>query len=297
MKKAKYLLMGILFLFWESQALSQSTLYLSEDEGLQAKEAMMNIRVISRALQWWLQAELQIPESYNSLCSTPYIPVRCEDLLNPYTHQPIMDEKDSAGNLHLEPHPEGVLISYYWLRGGELITWSAELNPEIKGRGATRPSLNPPKITWLDVYQERAKQLKESSIPEKLKPLSFEEKTALTVGFYLYTVLLSYRGEYRKFPRSIKEVYQKVQQANPYKDWRDINRVWKVYQLRNEFTQGYAYELSKPSPGNYHYYRNELFGHILIVYGKNRKPIFKAYLDKGIVQYGYGGRSIEEGFP
>lgn len=294
--KIKYLIVGISFLFWNNPALSQPSLYLSENEGIQAKEAMMNIRLISRSLQWWMQAELRVPESYDSLCTTPYIPVRCEDLLNPYTHQPVIDEKNSAGNLHLEPHLEGVLSSYYWLRGGELITWSAELNPEIKGQGATASPLNPPKITLLDVHKERAKQLKENSIPEKLKPLSFEEKTALSVGYYLYTVLLSYRGEYGKFPRSIREVYQTVQQANPFRDWRDINRVWRVDKLRNEFTQGYAYESSTPSSGDYHYYRDELFGHILMVYGKNREPVFKVYLEKGIVRYGYGGRNLEAGF-
>lgn len=57
-----------------------------------------NWRVITLGINRFIHAQVRYPDSFDELCKSPYIAVRCKDLMNPYTGRPIQENLDSAGD-------------------------------------------------------------------------------------------------------------------------------------------------------------------------------------------------------
>jgi len=234
-----------------------------------------NKSIIGAGTATYILAEMKYPASFEELCASPYIPVRCSDLINPYTGKRMEDREGSPGDVYFHFSPRGsLIITEYALTKGNIGGFDDPQDFPLQLIQAMESRYSPP---GRPSYRERTYG--------KLITGTFEEKSAWAVGYYLDSLFVKYMDAVSNFrslpPPTIPEFLFTVESRLKSESW---NLNWSVYpqleRLRNEFTGRYAKEVEAPSPGDYQYLTDTTGREkrILRVFGKNGEVVYEKSL-------------------
>ncbi|MGH8103326.1 MAG: hypothetical protein ACREJQ_02255, partial [bacterium] len=171
--------------------LVSSSVFLDTGEANAAKQRWMNTFAITAGFTRFIQAELRNPRSLEEVCGSPYMPVSCDHLKNPYTGARIANKIASPGDVYIDTSIAGITVSHYWTAGGNLSIWVADFSQDLS-----------------DALGSWAKGRK--NIPFlTVRPLSYNERLANSVGKYVKSVLDSYiLGQHQYCPSTLTLVRQ-----------------------------------------------------------------------------------------
>jgi len=227
-----------------------------------------NDAVLSTALIAMMEVEGSLPKSLEDLCQTPYVAIRCTDLINPYARRPIKNLKDSPGDFYFDFSNGWLKVYYYYLWNGKVQTGVAD------------------KKYLEDLKKQREDFLRLGVWDPALavSKMDFKSKAAYAVGRFLKSVLWNFETEPPDFklPPSFSELFLKsvteVRPENP----RSVNFSRDLLHLRNEFTGGYARLTETPSPGDFYYgpWKENPGKYLyLVTYGEGGKVVFDLLYD------------------
>jgi hypothetical protein len=266
--------------------------YTSKQEADQLIAAGSNAAVIRNAIVRFAMMEGRDATSLEELCASPWIAVRCPDLINPYTGKPVADKQDSPGDVHFEMGSQGKAFRTGFLPLGSGRPLGSDRST-MRWDYVTSPGWTFHEYAIRDGRLQTSSFFHEGDVRERtrsqaavaiggrfpLKDLwqgrSDPDLAAFAVGSYIHRVMLSYVHKAERLPASIAEVESWNKGVDLTKDWKEFNRVvWFVPKVRNDWSGGHAVE--GKAPGNYEYQPGSEFPcYSLRVYGGDGKVIHR----------------------
>jgi len=246
-------------------------------------------RPLGTALWGYLAEHLAPPESLGQLCESPYMPIACADLINPYTGVPIQEKQNSPGDVWFEKTPAlKVHISVIDPVTGNLVTLPIDFQFnldvfKLQAQGG-RVDLTP---SGLKLQAQGGRP--EATLAGRLRRLSDPEKTALMVGYYLDGAIWHYINSPSSIqmgarslpaPPSLEALYARADELNakcPLPRYGAHLYPPLINKLRNAFTGRPARSVSAPSPGDFRYYFPTPEKACLEVFGKDGQVLWKYF--------------------
>jgi hypothetical protein len=224
---------------------------IPRERWLQMYGARTSWRPLGKALWGYLAGNLRAPDSLDTLCQSPYMPVACSDLINPYTSLPIKERKGSPGDFWMERSP-AIMVHF-----SIIDPMTGKIDPGV-----------PLDFQYnLEIFKKDAESRRpEATFPGRLRGFSDPEKTAEMVWQYLHAAIAEYQASpdfvrpgspYLPPPRTLDEINIRASElATKYPLQRYTAHLYPILlgRLRNAFTGGTAQNVSTPSAGNYRYY-------------------------------------------
>lgn len=212
--------------------------FASSEEHAQFIQARKNEMLIYFAVQYFKRGENRYPATFDELCASPYIPVRCPDLTNPHSGKPVALTAGSPGDVDWGYGVNGPIFGYPFIQNGAVrTTWRTEFGK------APSPRVQ----AYRDDLQKRGAIADETSTLASLTPA---EKAAYFVADYIAGVASRFDlGSATQFPSGFAEFVASADANDPY----GYGSVMAGDKLRNDFTGKYATAVSTPSPGDFGY--------------------------------------------
>jgi hypothetical protein len=182
------------------------------------KQTMNNMELITAMVTSFALVELRVPTSYDELKNSPFMGVSAEDIINPYSGQPVAVVNEPApGQMSWVFHDPELTIGFYVYEDGQLhhetFTYSTDYLSMIRQNGSLR-------------------QLGRS-----------DQETLLLYRWDLWSDLVDHvlaRFATDGGQPSVPESWEQIVEDMPY-----------LAKIRNPFTGGYMQKVESPSPGNF----------------------------------------------
>ncbi|MGH8103985.1 MAG: hypothetical protein ACREJQ_05640 [bacterium] len=244
--------------------------FLNQAEANAGKQRYLNTAAINAGFSRYGEVELTYPTNLAQLCASPYMAVDCAWIINPYTQKQVEARPGSPGDISIDINVNRLKVTHYYLKGGNISKWVANFGPKMDHdiEQRARPSAFVPYST--------------------VRPLSYNERLATSVGRYLGEVLWQYTGANKQpCPASITEILAWNDRLDPFtKGSKVLVGMMTVEHLRNGYSGGYAMQVNSPSPGN--------FG--LTCAGSPARPRLEVYGDDGRLVFVYDRNHLSDGF-
>ncbi|MGH8103262.1 MAG: hypothetical protein ACREJQ_01935 [bacterium] len=265
-------------LFMGAAASQPASPYLNTDEAANKKTVWFNEAVVPVGISIFSQVEGRAPSSYTALCASPYLPVRCKDLINPYTGKPVEDKADSPGNLHFDPNSTGTSVA---------ITPATNTSPpqplKVKGTGLKVTfyhTIGGKLGNWFVFYDNNVAlqpgyKHKDGAVgmQREWKGHTASDLSAFAVGSYLTEAIQGYYSRTKSWPNSINDIETLNSRQDLFSDWKSENQLVKsISNLRNDWTGGKA--AAGTGPGDYNYGHNA-----------DGNPMLQIFGDGGVILY------------
>lgn len=225
------------------------------------------------------------------VCASPYSPVRCEDLKNPYTNAPLAWRGGEAGEIELVPKT-GDYDLFGWTVGpdgkpqrfGSAI--STELETLVRGVLAVREGrLDSGHATIDQILAARDTHGPRAKLYDAVRALSNEEKAAYFAG--LRTVIqLQGMDEFARggalslpagrFDRLVDYAAAIRASTGPSVPAIVPQAFLLLDRYRNDFSGGYSHQVSAPEPGNYTFQMDSDGTVHFAMYGKNGEVLVRS---------------------
>lgn len=256
----------------------------SPPEDRATREALLQFAYLSAVVlsgvEIYATDRREFPGSIADLCGGPYLPVSCDTLNNPYTgHR--LSGSNQAGEVE-------------FTQGGKNLTLTFHIQP---GKDIVMNFDDPGRFLYCE-FPETGQMMPRCPPLERFRALDTASKRAYAVGQFVWAsiaFMVSYE-RHTLFPRlkiqppiSIGAFKAKIQSYHD--EWINAGTVaskktgtgWTVGShwiewgnLLNDFSGGPAREVSVPSPGNFHYYKNPADGEwYLEAYGSGGEVVFR----------------------
>lgn len=221
-------------------------------------------KVIQMGINRFIQSEARFPSSYDELCASPHIVVRCADIMNPYTGKPVTVKADSPGDIEWENRADGLYVTFAWLQNGVLVK-----RPPPPG-GVYGPVF--------DLVQKQISLNAGESTYEKERMLSGEERAARALGVFLFGAIrqVQARAPGGQLPPTFPEFLALADHIPVFQQQGNVvvtgDFLFDAAHLRNDYSGAYAHAVDSPSPGDFRYSQqgDQI---VLQVYGSGATPI------------------------
>lgn len=233
--------------------------FASAEERGQFIGARKNEMLIHFAVQYFKRGENRYPATFEELCASAYIPVRCADLANPYTGKPVALATSSPGDVEWGMGMAGPVFGYPFIQNGAVRSpWRTEFGKA--------PS---PKVQeYRTDLEKRGAFVDETATLSALTPA---ERAAYFVSDYVAGVASRFDlGSATRFPATFAEFAAVADSNDPW----GYGSVILSDKLRNDFTGRYASAVTTPSPGDFSYLLLDQQTVKIEAYGEGGRVVF-----------------------